>query len=353
LAILIPSLLRPLSGAETALALAFLVLVSGVQIALHELGHAVAGSAAGMELRAMGIGPVRWELQGRSWVARYAGWMQGLLGYVFMLPSQRSPVSRRGYALHIVGGPLMNLATAGICYWLMPNALPPGLGNTLWWLTIGSAAYFGVVNLVPFTTSGTRSDGGQLLDLILAPTHFSQGMQLQQVINMSRDGVRPRDWPVSVLPGWPELDSIASPIRLNFAYLGALRAVDANDSVAADGCARVLSESYPSAAGVAATSIALMMATYAAASARQSDLLKAWRALIGEHFIDLRAHTHWLDAEVAHREGQDEAALKSIAASWSLMSSVMDAGSRTFLEDQLDRLKRDLDATESAPPTPN
>lgn len=334
--------IAPSSNSKAWIALALLLPICAAHVALHELGHAAAGLAVGMELRAFSLGPIQWERQSRGWNARWGRGLRGILGYVFMLPPRRRCMSRGEVAIHVAAGPATNIATALLIYFFLPNDAGIGLANSLGWLALISAGYFGLLNLVPFSTSGTRSDGGQLLDLAVSPRSYMAGQQLQQVVNLSRDGVRPRDWPLSLVPEASELASIEPRIRTGYTYLEGLRAIDAGDATAARICACSLAKDFATAEGAAATSIALMMATYAATCARDPELLAAWLPHIGEHWVDLRAQVLWLKAMQARLELRTHDALQFAQESRALMASVIDEGSRVFLGDLLDRLEADL-----------
>lgn len=342
------ALIDPLSSIEAWIALALLLPICLLHVALHELGHAGAGLAVGMELHGFSLGPVHWERQSRGWNARWGRGLRGILGYVFMLPPRHRCMSRGEVAIHVAAGPATNIATALLIYVVMPKDAGVGLANSLWWLALISAGYFGLVNLVPFSTSGTRSDGGQLLDLAVSPRSHLAGQQLQQVVNLSRDGVRPRDWPLSLVPQASELESIKPPIRTSYAYLAGLRAIDAGDATTAGICACSLVKDFDTAEGAAATGIALMMATYAAACTRDSELLAAWLPHIGEHWVDLRAQVLWLKAVQARLELRTHDALQFARESRELMASMIDEGSRVFLGDQLDLLEAELGSSDHA-----
>lgn len=336
------ALIAPLSSSEAWIALALLLPICAAHVALHELGHAGAGLAVGMELHGFSLGPIHWERQSHQWKARWGRGLRGILGYVFMLPPRHRCMSRGEVAIHVAAGPATNIATALLICVVMPKDAGVGLANSLWWLALISAGYFGLLNLLPFSTAGIRSDGGQLLDLALSPSSYLAGQQLQQVVNLSRDGVRPREWPRSLLPHASELESIKPPIRTGYTYLAGLRAIDEGDATTARICAFSLAKEFATAEGASATSIALLMATYAAACARDPELLAAWLPHIGQHWVDLRAQLLWLKAVQAQLELRTEEALESAKESRALIQSVVDEGSRVFLTDQLDQLELSL-----------
>jgi hypothetical protein len=147
--------------------LAFLPILYGSSF-LHELGHAVAGYLAGMEVTSFGMGTGR-----PFWVGRWRGVrvylcrerpFQGLtfFGYPAIIPGRWPTVWTHA------GGILAHVLLTGVAL-----ALWYGLpwGQPVWAVAAGLNALFAVVNLYPFASrvgrAELRSDGSLILQTLL------------------------------------------------------------------------------------------------------------------------------------------------------------------------------------------
>lgn len=147
------------------LGLGALVVMTWLQILVHEAGHAVAGALAGRRFAGAGIGPLQVDRgAGGRLTFRWTRSIRGIAGYAVMLPRAHEP--RRRAAAYILGGPLANLACAatafGLWQWL---ADPAPLVRVLLVATGVVGLTLGVLNLVPFHNQGWSSDGHNLLQL--------------------------------------------------------------------------------------------------------------------------------------------------------------------------------------------
>src|SRR5690606_18608805 len=233
-------------------------------LVLHEAGHAMAGAARGMDLVAFGVGPLRLERgsQGR-WRVRHGGGVRGMGGFAAMFPRAGHDPGRLDQALVLAGGPLANLATAALGLWLgaqlaaVPWASQVATGFGL------SALVLGVVNLLPISSDGWRSEGMGLLDLLRDHPDAALQQQVNQMAALSMAGVRPRQWPAAVVPAGPMGDSspllaaAADSMRLNHAS-------DSGDAQAAARAAEDLARRYPDLPEALQPAIAVGMAAHAA-----------------------------------------------------------------------------------------
>ncbi|MFO0810769.1 MAG: site-2 protease family protein [Gemmataceae bacterium] len=176
-------------GGDEMMAVALGGVASGFAVfAAHELGHLAGGRLAGLPLQSVTIGLVRvemwagrprWRLN-RDWF-RHAGIVR------FFTPTNE----RWRVAVMVAAGPATNLAIGAVCLTVAalvnpgpPAAAFPGLARSSWgdvalawpgsaltaWLNITGlvSLYLGAGTLVPGRAAGLRTDGGQLLDMLIA-----------------------------------------------------------------------------------------------------------------------------------------------------------------------------------------
>lgn len=327
-----------LDGAA-ALGLGAIFLVSiWLHIVIHEAGHAVAGLAVGMKPVAFGVGPLRLERSGAGWHLRWGGGIAGIAGFAALLPPADAVARRREQALYLLGGPLSNLLL-GVPALLLANAAPPGVWAILGFGFGAAGLVIGVVNLIPFKTSGWLSDGAGLLLLRRDPEGALEGFRVQQIVQASMDGQRPRDWPLALLPErpLPALDT-ESPWALADAVLRLSAAIDRGESERARVYARWLAARWLHAEPQERPGIALSMAVHAVLVEDDLDLLRAWRPLGSCGILDQSCHEAWLDAEIALREGREADARALLATARSALPRVHDGGTRAAVAERLEAL---------------
>jgi hypothetical protein len=309
-----------------------------LHVIVHEAGHAVAGLAGGLKPVAFGVGPLRMERTAHGWRWRRGGALAGISGFALLLPPADARPRRREQALYLLGGPLSNLLV-GVPILLLSMAAPPGA-----WTVVGYAfgiagIVLGVVNLVPFKTAGWLSDGAGLQLLHRDPEGAMAGFRVQQVVQSSMDGQRPRDWPASLMPDGPLPDPASdAPWAPADVLLRLSAAIDRGDAERARECAGWLAGRWPRAAPAERAGIALSMAVYAALMEDDLDLLRAWRALATGGLLDQTCHEAWLDAEIALREGRIEESRTLAATARAALPRVHDGGTRKAVAERLDAL---------------
>jgi hypothetical protein len=178
-------------GGIVSLGASLAVCVGGAAIlfaamALHEVGHFLAGLAAGVPPLRFVLGPAKIEWGGGGPRVRLNNDWNRAAFYVMFDPAR---ATRRAWFLLIAAGPLTNLFLGCGCLlaaeawnpgppprvlavgrpaWrsvalLYPGDVPTALLNTAGLLNLG----LGLAVLVPRRVAGVRTDGGQLLDVWL------------------------------------------------------------------------------------------------------------------------------------------------------------------------------------------
>jgi len=148
----------------------FLILtLIGLAIALlHELGHTLAGTALGMKLRAFIVGPFQIVLTEGRWKFHFdlkkifsSGGATGMVPMTADFPAA-------SYARMVAAGAVVNLATGLVAIWVafaMPSGAPVQARGLL--ALFGAFSLLaGAVNLIPFATAGSYSDGAKIFQLL-------------------------------------------------------------------------------------------------------------------------------------------------------------------------------------------
>lgn len=328
--------------------LAGLLLGFWPHVVLHEAGHALAGLARGMRPVAFGVGPLRWDRGEAGWRFRRARGVAGIGGFAALLPEGRRGLSRADQAAYLLGGPLANLLTAAACGAVLATVAVPGwLGGALLGFGLG-AAVLGVANLVPFHSQGWRSDGRGLLDLLRHSPEADLQQRLHRLLALNMAGVRPRDWPDSLIPA-PMAEAASSPIlAINGALMRLTWAMDRDDRAgAADSVQRIIA-AFPTLPVAFQPHVAVAVAGYLARQHRDPALLAAWRPLCEGGVTDLSPLRAWLDAEAACLTS-DPAAATAVAGARAQVEQVADPVTRLLLHEYLDDLSRTLDTSVVAP----
>lgn len=188
-------------------AMAFVGVV--VSVAIHEAGHVFAGWRMRFSFFSVSVGPLvlrrirdrvrlRFELRGPVLMG----------GLTIMFPKSGEPC-RASYAWYIAGGPL---ASGGFFLVLAASAFLLGSAAGLaegalyfLWLTAVLSLAVGLLSLMPEDAGGIDSDGSYLRKLWKGDADAFIPQGLQQLIQLSIHGTRPRDLPPSLLG---QLDSV-------------------------------------------------------------------------------------------------------------------------------------------------
>ncbi|PJJ97430.1 hypothetical protein CO641_10695 [Lysobacteraceae bacterium NML91-0213] len=307
--------LHGLGGIGLGAALATFALGLWLHVILHEAGHALAGRAAGMRVVALGIGRWRFERGGDGWRAWRGGSLAGIGGFAALVPGRERGGGAPAQAMYLLGGPAANLATGGAAIALaiaFATTLPAWIAGAL--LGLGaSGLLLGAINLLPFRTHGWRSDGMGLADLLLGRPDARLLQRAQAAMALSAAGIRPRDWPLDVVPDEAAITGASTTAATMVRQLRLSRAIDAGDAAAAADAARALAVGAADMPVAFRGQVALSMAAWAACCSHDDRLLDAWRALCTGAILDVTALLHWIDGERARRRGDDAGARRELA----------------------------------------
>ena len=176
-----------------------LALIGLLIVFLHESGHTLVGILVGMKLRAFIVGPFQWRIREGKWEIHFEPkQILATSGATGVVPT--SADFPRGLQLcMLTAGVLMNTATGVLALAFSLSAIAPMQVRGLVALFGIFSVVVGIMNLVPFRTADSYSDGAQIYQL------FSKGPwgDYHRVIALAGAGlvspVRPRDYNVDAI----------------------------------------------------------------------------------------------------------------------------------------------------------
>ena len=169
-----------LIGYEILLPFIFSWLALFAAVAVHELGHLLAGVATRFRLLYVQLGRVqirppfhvKWRRKG----------LPGATGFTAMVPADARKLRLRALIM-LFGGPAANLIT------VLPLAFLPSHHSLFasWFIVISVAV--GLLNLLPFRSMAVISDGKRILMLLRNSRQGERWLALLQLVNDLRSGV--------------------------------------------------------------------------------------------------------------------------------------------------------------------
>ena len=97
---------------------------------VHELGHAVVGTALGMKLRAFIVGPFQWHIRDGKWSFQFLPAKLFSMGGAAALVPTNPEQSRWNEIRMIAAGPAVNLCTGLAALWFALTAKSHRMSNT-------------------------------------------------------------------------------------------------------------------------------------------------------------------------------------------------------------------------------
>lgn len=162
-----------------------------VAVAVHEVGHLVAGRIVGMPPGAIVVGGMAIFKSGQRWIVRFDYRRMFFGGLAKLLP-ENGDFRLASFAWVIAGGPLASVVFAILCGFVKfkYGSGPWGWTDTLFW----TALLIPVCSLIPVSRGLSKSDGARLLILMRRPDQARPWMALWALQTEETRGVLPRDW---------------------------------------------------------------------------------------------------------------------------------------------------------------
>jgi Zn-dependent protease len=323
------------------------ILGAFVCLAIHELGHLLAGLSFGYPFAVYIVGPLRVDRGPSSHIRigwNRVPWLYG--GAAAVLPNRTGGLRWR-MAVVAAAGPMANIVLAVAASVLLASVTASGPWRTeLQWIRLLSAVL--ALNLVPLRNGPFATDGLRVWRLLAPGAERNLEMAILSAAAQTQAGVRPRDWDAA----WIE-HGLA--IRDNAfyqldAYLAA--AAIAFDRRAYDSAG----ESYAAAVAIASR----LPAYLAGGTFVEAAWFEARRGAGATRARELLARTpEWVlmlqdadrvraEAAIALSEGDPERA-KALAERALDIGSPQSAGPRAWLRDLIAEAGADPRATTSRP----
>lgn len=178
-----------------------LVLVDLIIVLVHELGHTFTGLALGMKLRAFIIGPFQWRIRDGKWGFQFrpAGFFSSGGATALVPTAPRQPVANQ--VCMIAAGPFASFVSGIIA--LCAALTAPGRPWEPAWFLLACVATLslivGALNLVPFQTGTTYSDGAQIYQLLSGGAWADYHRAMAVVTSTLVTPLRPRDYDIAVM----------------------------------------------------------------------------------------------------------------------------------------------------------
>lgn len=190
--------LKPVGFKPAPWAVFLVLLWTPLAVALHELGHVVAGLACGFRFFLFIVGPLRIDKLGprlrMNWNAARGTWG----GLASCAPDSVEPGQWRKAAWYAAGGPLFSLL--GVSLAIPVRVLAAGHRNVIF-TAILFAAISGmlfVATMIPLRTGGFVSDGARVLMLLRKQPEGMRWVAMGALAGISTVK-RPREWPVELM----------------------------------------------------------------------------------------------------------------------------------------------------------
>lgn len=306
-------------------------------LAVHELGHVLAGLSRGMRFLLLIVGPFKFS---RSESGFRLDWVFNLGtfgGLAVLTPDPGHPLGPQMKRL-VLGGPLASLLLALL-------ALAIGLADygrlNAYALAAGAVSMLiFCVTAFPLRAGGFMSDGMQWLELRRGGRAVEERQVLTTLMAQSLAGTRPRDLDAGLIAQALGFDS-AEPLRCVvahlFAYLAATDRCDREDAVTHATWLAAHIEGFPQGFR---QGIALELALHAAAN-DDVESVRSWIERARGGVVDA-ARRALAEAELARLEGNLRQAQEALTKSRARLARGSDPGLNWLTRDQIEALSARL-----------
>jgi hypothetical protein len=164
---------------------------------LHELGHAVAGYAAGLRVARVQLGPIEIRDYGRPYVRLIRSLQAGVVLVPFDHTAALGPL-RWALIVSTAAGPLIGLVSGAMILGLAGGlrfddalSVPQAVGQM--------SLILGVLNLLPLRSGEQLADGRRIFSLLVRNRECGQILAATLMLVEALSNRRPRDWDPALL----------------------------------------------------------------------------------------------------------------------------------------------------------
>lgn len=316
-------------------------------IAIHEVGHLVAGRLQQLEFHFISVGPILFEKEAGTIRFKWNKNFNTYGGFVICLPNDHVRLTKR-FAVYTAGGPLASILWGLLLLLVLRHTtFDQGavsgyffhafvLMNCVFTLCIGLAT------LIPMHTEGFTSDGGRLLNLLKGGPNAQIEATLLQYYISATAGTRP-----ALFAPEPLLQALALPVESPMKpYLHSLlysHYLDVNDLEKA---AFHLDAYLQDAANVPKGYVATLYLEKAWFEARyHKNVALATEYFQKEKFGVMVAQAQVLrtEAAIAFAEGNKELAVAKAAAAIKELPKLIDKGAAIAEKEWLERMIQEME----------
>ena len=177
-----------------------------VAIAIHELGHLIAGRIVGLDAGGISVGALVFTKSGKNWVVRFDRRM-GIGGFFKPLTTSLDFHPSR-FACFVAGGPLASLVVSVVCGIV---SIRYGSGawdwvGTLFWVSL----LLLILSAAPYSSGLNKSDGGRLWQIIFHPQQARRWGAIVAIQSEEAKSLRPREWNLQLFNEILDVGSSAS-----------------------------------------------------------------------------------------------------------------------------------------------
>lgn len=301
-----------------------------VSIAVHELGHLLAGSLVGMPPGGLVIGGIVIFKSGRRWIIRFEPRRVFGGGLAKALP-QKDSLRLASFGWMVAGGPIASVLLTIACAFVNFRF---GDGKwewtgTLFWMALLTV----IVSLAPFSSGINKSDGARLWLLLRRPDKCRSWMALWALQTEETHGVMPRDWDADLVRQMLAVDPSAReyPYTQLLAFYRCVQ--EHTESAALEHLENALARSAR-VTKVFRQCISLEAASSSALFRGNAAQARTWLARTGK--VHEPVSTNTAEAAIAIREKRYDDALRYLAAARARIERrKLDSGLARFAKEQI------------------
>ena len=175
-------------------------------LAIHEIGHVLAGILVGFEFRMITVGPFMLRKEAtqpdkKQLRFRWNTRLNTMGGLALCLPRSDNKL-RSNFIKFIAGGPLASLLLAllaGLVYWFFYRDTQAFFVRSFWQFTAFMSGAIFLTTIIPMRSGGFFSDGARMLNLLRGGPKAEVDLAILTSTAAATSGIRPRDMNIASL----------------------------------------------------------------------------------------------------------------------------------------------------------